>query len=209
MEEEPTGSADVWCDLLRSLPQHHYPLWGQWLPEDGLLTFWEEERRGERLVFADPCDSLPVTSRLEDHYGPPDRLVGSRVRSDLRRHVGAALIRARHLDKASLDQWLGDEEMALPEVEVLTSKWLRSHVGFRIVECDDAGQRRRWSQGLLAGNVCRQGELPSRWLGHKAHDPRVAATGLWAPPAEGQTGLAPHEFAALAQAVERSLGLNA
>lgn len=209
MEDGGTVSSDVWCDLLRSLPRHHYPLWGQWLPEDGLLTFWEEEHCGERLVHADPCIDASVAVRLEDHYGPPDRLTGSRLRSDLRRHVGAALIRARHADDARLAYWLGDEEPSYAEVEALTSKWLRRHVCFRVVEWDDAARRRRWAEGMLAGNACRADELPRRWLGRKAHDPRIAAMGVWVPPPEEYAALSEEEFEALAQAVEHSLGLGA
>ncbi len=209
MVGEQRVSADVWCDLLRSLPRHHYPLWGQWLPEDGLLTFWEEERCGERLVYADPCDDSSVTARLEDHYGPPDGLMGSRLRSEFRRQVGAALIVARHLEETHLADWLGQEELVLAEIEVLASKWLRSHVSFRVVACEDAALRRRWAQGLLAGSLCRREELPHRWLGHKASDPRVAATGIWVPPVEDQPTLDQADLAALTLAVEHSLGLNA
>lgn len=202
-------SADAWCDLLRSLPRHHYPLWGQWLPEDGLLTFWEEERCGERLVYADPCKDSSVTARLEDHYGPPDGLMGSRLRSAFRREVGGALIVARHLEDARLDQWMGDQELVMAELEVLTSKWLRSHVSFRVVACEDSALRRRWSQGLLASGLCPRDELHPRWLGLRANDPRVAATGIWVPPAENQPALDQAELAALTLAVEHSLGLNA
>jgi len=38
MDDAGTISPDIWCNLLRSLPRHH-ALWGQWLPNNGLLTF--------------------------------------------------------------------------------------------------------------------------------------------------------------------------
>ena len=119
------------------------------------------------------------------------------------------MIVARHLEDARLDQWMGDQELVMAELEVLTSKWLRSHVSFRVVACEDAALRRRWSQGLLASGLCPRDELPPRWLGLKANDPRVAATGIWVPPAENQPALDQAELAALTLAVEHSLGLNA
>jgi hypothetical protein len=208
MDDAHEVSSDVWCDLLCSLPRHHYPLWGQWLPEDGLLTFWEEERCGERLVYADPCIDATVARRLEDHYGPPDRLAGSRSHSALRRSVGAALIRAHSRNDARLAYWLGDEDPSYAEVEALTSGWLRKHVCFRAIASRDAVLRRRWAEAMLRGTACRSEPLSRRWLGKKSPDERVREGGIWVPPDSEHPPMTPSELAALSDAVEHSLGLN-
>jgi len=209
MDDAGEVSSDAWSGLLRSLPRHRYPLWGEWLPEDGLLTFWEEERCDERLVHADPCVGASVVRRLEDHYGPPDRLAGARVRSTLRRHVGAALLRVQSSDDARLPYWLGDEEPSYAEVEALTSGWLRKHVCFRVVASDDVALRQRWALAMLASAACRSEPLPRRWLGHKAHDARISELGVWVPPEQTHPAMTPDELAALSDAVEHSLGLGA
>jgi len=146
------------------------------LPRNGVY-FMFERGEGERIVrVGTHRGEGRLYDRLRDHYGTRRSFRAWRRTSDLRYHIGAALLNRD--DDPRLIAWLDRKGERMRDVEALVTEHLHRNFTFRVLEVDDLEERLALERRYIA-ELSRSPQMSDEWLGHHAVEPRIRVSGLW------------------------------
>lgn len=146
------------------------------LPRNGVY-FMFERGEGERIVrVGTHRGEGRLYDRLRDHYGTRRSFRAWRRTSDLRYHVGGALLNRD--DDPQLTAWLDRKGERMGDVEALVTERLHRDFTFRVLAVDDLDERLALERSFIA-TLSASPQMSDEWLGHHAVDPRIRASGLW------------------------------
>lgn len=169
-------------EALADLPRFGSEFVSEDIPANGLYIFYE---RGETIQYGG--GHAPRVVRVGTHLGDdrlPKRLAihfhGRARRSVFRRHVGAAMERARRSPVIPCSSTGLDSVLFSDDLEREISRRFADYFTFSVVRVDCKEDRLRLEAGLIGALSAEPHTEPSAgWLGHHSCVDAIRSSGLW------------------------------
>jgi hypothetical protein len=146
------------------------------LPRNGIYFFYERGE-GERIVrVGTHKGNARLYDRLRSHYGTRRSFRAWRRTSDLRFHLGAALLNRDQNPR--LPEWLNRKGERMREVEAEVTEYLHSTFTFRVLSVDDLKERLALERALI-GELSANPQMSEHWLGLDSVNLLIRGSGLW------------------------------
>lgn len=172
---------------VRSLP---FPVSRRDVPADGIYLLYEA---GETVMIGGQALERIVGVGTHSGDGRLARRLGihasgDRRGSDVRLHIGSALLARQGAPTGDLRTWVSEPRTPMPNAEAAVSAELRERFAVRCLPVPTNDERQSLTKALgwlLARDPA--GAPSADWLGRQASRPEVNATGLWIiPPGDWQ-----------------------
>jgi len=201
-------------ELIQLLPRfnHRTPL--QQLPTSGIYVFFEH---GQQILFQNEMADRIVRSgthrmdrrlrtRIRNHFGNVNSLLGNKNGSVFRKHLGGALLRKEDPDDPRLACWEEQGCRCCKDFEETVSQELRDNFTFSCFRADSSEDRLKLKSGLIALFATQPLGLPSGdWLGWHTRDKKISFSGLWNIRDVDALPLTPEQFNLLERLVKTTL----
>ena len=168
--------------ILAALPAKRFPVSRRDVPPDGIYLLYEAGETvlidGEEMDRIVGVGTHSGDGRLARRLG--NHVSGSRRGSDLRVHLGSAILAQANSADPRLQTWLGDKRTPVPEVEEAVSALILARFTVRCIPIPDRAERQALEQALAALLARSPVAPPSEgWLGRHAAHRDIRSTGLW------------------------------